>query len=434
MDAKIDIGRLAQDELTYELRIRGVTTVTTVDSMRRTLRQLRRIENSESFHWPVYPYKFTEDSEALKNKLQELEGLVKSFSGGATSPEYLKISTKLGHAIGRVNRSVPVSEEDSGARSGLLVSFLGLSSTLQTRVKRFTRSSTLNTSIVNATQASAVEETSDSASDELDDSEIGAHARRSESKIKSVPVMQWSLKYSGDNRELSLNAFLERVDELMIARNVSKTQVYSSAFDLFSGKALIWFRAIRKTLSGWDELVVALREEFQPYDYDEQLFDEIRRRTQGPQESISTYIAIMTNLFRRLTIKIPESNRLRIILKNLAPFYQNQLGLSDIRSLEELKTMGRRLEARKAMVEAYVPPPRRNQSMEPDLACMTSSSSLASVATTPRTLAKCWNCDQEGHLAVQCRQPPRRHCYRCGKPGVTVRDCTRCSLNSRRMR
>lgn len=39
--------------------------------------------------------------------------------------------------------------------------------------------------------------------------------------------MNWKLKYSGDNKELSLNVFLERVEELMGARNVNKEDVFA---------------------------------------------------------------------------------------------------------------------------------------------------------------------------------------------------------------
>lgn len=47
---------------------------------------------------------------------------------------------------------------------------------------------------------------------------------------KIVPVMR-DLKYSGDNSGLSLNAFLERVEELMVARSVTREQVFRSAID-----------------------------------------------------------------------------------------------------------------------------------------------------------------------------------------------------------
>jgi hypothetical protein len=58
--------------------------------------------------------------------------------------------------------------------------------------------------------------------------------------------------------------------------------------------------------------------QFQPADYNDRLFDEIRRRTQGPDESIAMFAAVMDNMFDRVTVRVPEATRLKIILKNLA--------------------------------------------------------------------------------------------------------------------
>lgn len=430
----MEIGRLSHDELAYELAIRGVTTLTTVDAMRKTLRPLVKVEKLKTFVWPVYPFAFADDVAALKAKDAEIRDLIHDFGGGETSPEFKKIQTKLCHAMGRLNRGVPASDADRTAKSDLLVSLTGLSVALRTKTRRFARSSTLQASHLNGSLAVVSPLQSDDGTSEDSDSDLAARPTHSVTPIKSVPVMQWRLKYTGDNKDLSLNAFLERVDELRVARHLNMEQVFESALDLFSGRALIWYRAVRKTISSWDELVVALREEFLPPDHDEQLFDEIRRRTQGPTETIGTYVAIMTNLFSRLAIKLPESSRIRIISKNLAPFYQNQLGLAEIKSLEHLKSMGRTLETRKSYVETYVPPPRRNQSIEPDLAYLTPSSTVASLANTSQPARKCWNCDLSGHVSANCKKPRRIHCYRCGEAGVTTRTCTKCSLNERRMR
>ena len=49
--------------------------------------------------------------------------------------------------------------------------------------------------------------------------------------FKLVPVYQWNLTFNGgkSKTDMSLNAFLERVDELCESRNISKAQLFTSA-------------------------------------------------------------------------------------------------------------------------------------------------------------------------------------------------------------
>lgn len=45
-----------------------------------------------------------------------------------------------------------------------------------------------------------------------------------------------------------MNAFLEKIDELRKTRNVSEKELFEPAFDIFDGKALVWYRSVRKEL------------------------------------------------------------------------------------------------------------------------------------------------------------------------------------------
>ena len=112
------------------------------------------------------------------------------------------------------------------------------------------------------------------------------------------------------------------------------------------------------------------RQQFQPADYNDGLFDEIRQRTQGPDEPMGIYLAVVENLFDRLTYEVPESTRLKIVLRNLDPFYQGQLGVRTINSFAELLKFGRMVEARKSTMEFFRPPKERHSRslLEPDLA------------------------------------------------------------------
>lgn len=222
---------------------------------------------------------------------------------------------------------------------------------------------------------------------------------------------------------------------------MTQEALFTSAIDIFSDKALVWYRANRKNFTNWSELVQGLRDEFLPVDYDEQLMSEIKKRTQGQNESIGIYLSVMSNLFARFTTKISEVKQLRIIMRNILPFYQSQLGLVEITSIAQLLKLCRQLEASRVSVENFAPPPGKHRALEPDLAYAQISSDLTNLnlnATETTDVSSnndrsaqsnqtCWNCSRLGHRSAQCRQPRTRHCYRCGKPNVTVASCPVCS-------
>ncbi|KAK9703179.1 Zinc knuckle [Popillia japonica] len=431
----MEINRLSKDELAYELKVRGVTDITTVSEMRSTLRHLRRLERTLDYVPPSYPFTFAEDKAAIESNIDEITQLITDFSNTMTSPEFKKIATKIAHSISRTNRSQPNASLAS-EKSQLLV---------QTKVKQFHKNAKSVKSDVDYLTASDQDSGDCSTnSDPPTRTGLSTHMLQqtipvSPTLVKPVAVAKWNLHYNGDNRNMSVNAFIERVEEMRVARGISKENLFQSALDLFREKALIWYRANRTSYRDWDELVVGLREEFQPPDYDEKLLDEVKRRTQGSNESIGIYLSVMATLFSRFTHKISQAKQLKIIMRNLLPFYQTQLALVDITSTTQLLKLGRQLEARRTSVELYAPPPTRNRTLEPDLAYIQTQLASTSVDSRPpkssgRTPANktCWNCNRSGHFSKDCTQPKKKHCYKCGEPDVTVATCRRCTGNFRR--
>lgn len=137
---RYEVNRLVSDELIYELSIRGITEVSTVEVMRKTLRNLLRLEREgTSIDYPAYPFSFQQDSLALTNKIAEIKDLIQNFDGSCQAV-YKKIFSKYAFALGRINRSIAHETEDKLIRSKLLVDIVNLKSDLDKKVRIHERS------------------------------------------------------------------------------------------------------------------------------------------------------------------------------------------------------------------------------------------------------------------------------------------------------
>lgn len=434
---KLDVHRLSRSELTYELRIRdlGDGSSSSVAEIKTILRNALRLEKTPfSIKRPSYPFVFSEDDAALIASKSEIETLIHNLTGDKNSEGYRKIKAKIAHSLNRANLSVATEDEQKKKKSSHVSDLLLLLSEAEGKVKSAKKADTsiFNLSVLQQSlQVPPNAQSSEPSSDNESDSDSSVCR-----DIKPCPVRNWGIKFSGTGSD-SLNCFLERVEELRVARNLSKRRLFDEAIDLFEGRALAWFRVIRSTVRDYDSLITLLKEEFQPPHYDRQLFEEIKRRTQGSDESIGMFIAIMGNLFSRLNQTIPESTKLEILLENIDPYYQPHLAFVDIQSVSQLLDCCRKLDAKRRLMREFVPPKAGQSTLEPDLAYRASkcgsarpSGRVSAVSADVVTSSRCWNCDQVGHMASSCSADKVRHCYRCGKKGETVRSCPKCNKSS----
>lgn len=251
---------------------------------------------------------------------------------------------------------------------------------------------------------------------------------------RSVPVVQWSLKYSGEGGGISLNEFLSKVRFHMRARHVSEDELLDSAYDLFSGAALNWYEANYDKFNSWPALENSLKLQFLPYDYDVLLCKEIEERTQGSEERIGIYLAVMENLFRRLTYQVTEEEKLSIILRNLQPYYSEKLCFQEIGSIQQLTSLCARIEeSRYRVLRFKAPPTARHNLLEPSLAYRQRSFGKVNVCEN-EAMGRCQEQEYEQDLCAIERNLRSRsgsipveaksyRCYNCGKSGHAFRDC-----------
>ena len=477
MSRRIEVNRLDRDELIYELAWRGIA-VGTVDEMQAQLVLARQMEKSgESLHYPSYPFSFKQDAGAVTRKLDDLVRTVGTFSDTRKSGIFLKLQTKLSHILGRIDNMVCASQDETDLRAVLLAQTLTLIDQLNNKAnlaEGITHPIPPNLCVLQSSilpqQPSADPRQQPLGPPLSSSSFVGAQSpiatnmplpSYSTSAIKPLLPHKWNLKFSGDKKSMSVTAFFERVEELRKARNVTKEVLLESGIDLFVGRAYEFYQDVRTEVTTWDELVVKFKEEYQPAFYSEHLLEEIKRRTQGSDETIGTYAAVMSKYFQRLQCPISEEAKLNILLRNISPMYRSHLGAMEITSLAQLKTLCRRIEQRVQTVD-YSVPSKRIQSLEPDLAyislddhidetspsnsallpgeqflseCRQTCHCAAKNAVAPQAVEPihaikpivCWNCQGQGHLNKDCPRPRKMHCYRCGQANVTVRNCPNCS-------
>lgn len=228
----MEVERLSAEELKYELVIRGADVPDTVQGRRKAFRNVSRLEKKGLLAYPEYPFKFEEDEVAVQALLTELKARVENLVGGKEAADFRKFSAKMAHDMGRVNQMEADTPIKLSTRIKFVSEFAKLEGEAQAKIK-VNRRSSLNVSRFSELSVVQGDKTDSPSSSSCDvDSESEPTPRRH--NIRSVPV------FSGDLRKASLLSFLERVDELRVARNISKAQLFCSAVDLFDGTALIW--------------------------------------------------------------------------------------------------------------------------------------------------------------------------------------------------
>lgn len=255
---------------------------------------------------------------------------------------------------------------------------------------------------------------------------------------RDLKLYKWGFKFTGDEGGTNLSTFLEKVAGMMGSRGVSKWEILPSVGELLDGTAAIVYRANRHRLTTWEDFVRLLQVNFRDPDYDMRLFDEIRRRTQGADESVGVYMAKMRGLFNRLSYTLPEAQKVSLVERNVRPELLPFMARCNFFTLDQLESELTNIEVWTRRAARYQDPPPSRSSMEPDLAYVGKTGNqkavpkIAAVKTTgepekaKRKVMTCWNCKQPNHPFFKCTAPLTVFCTRCGNDGVATSDCARC--------
>jgi len=127
-----------------------------------------------------------------------------------------------------------------------------------------------------------------------------------------------------------------------------------------------WYRYEPDFMS-WDDFRKRLRAEFQTLGYQDELKRELDNRSQGPSESLTSYIRIIIDYYERLGEPVNEFEVVSRIMKRMHPEYRKALIGRNIQTVAELKQAAHLAQELIKDYRTYKPPPVSG-SLEPSLA------------------------------------------------------------------
>jgi len=126
----MDVTKLDEEELLYELRARGIAAMSDVNEMRSVLRGLLRIEvegnslmNTDS---KVLGVDVKNEVKTCVKKLQVINAMIDNIQGDRYSEQYRTADAKLCHLMNRVDKLPAIEKRDQNDRSNLLKGILFL--------------------------------------------------------------------------------------------------------------------------------------------------------------------------------------------------------------------------------------------------------------------------------------------------------------------
>lgn len=281
-----------------------------------------------------------------------------------------------------------------------------------------------------------------------DDRATGEQLNRNRTGLSHI-LARWSVKFGGSDRDLPIDEFFFRVQNLAMADNVPVDGLVIGLHCLLTGNAadFYWVHRRKYPNGTWNDLKDGMMAHFAKQVSDLELRKLILGRRQGNSEGFGEFCLSVESLAARMTYGMVRNELVDILRENMQPRLQTQLLMVDFDSVEQLKNACLRYErmwAKQESVARTVRVPNRLAEIEYAVDANESSQAprdgdffeVDEIGRTPRTRPEyiiCWNCDDIGHSFTDCTSTVRNvFCYGCGAKNVYKPSCGKCSAGNRR--
>ena len=193
--------------------------------------------------------------------------------------------------------------------------------------------------------------------------------KRRQKEVRATKVLdllkKWDLKFTGEKKESPEN-FINRLDDCRQSNNVSSRDLWRALPGILDRSAGQWFRTIRDDIESWSQFRKAFRRKYVPELRKEDIWRELRARTQNRGEDILTYISNIKFIISHFREAPSQKHQVKIAKDNLLPEYRRYMLGKTVQNFASLEKYGRQLERQKELDQRNAPPPTKEKSKIPD--------------------------------------------------------------------
>lgn len=137
--------------------------------------------------------------------------------------------------------------------------------------------------------------------------------------------------------------YVERCNDYLALNPLTDEEIIATLHNVLNGTARDWWDVARESVTRWSEFEKRFLSAFLSEDYNDELAERVRTKTQGASESIRDFAYSYRALCRRWKPGITEPEIIKLILKNIIPRLASQLR-GRVNNVEELVRLGTQFE------------------------------------------------------------------------------------------
>ncbi|RXN08546.1 activity-regulated cytoskeleton-associated -like protein [Labeo rohita] len=137
--------------------------------------------------------------------------------------------------------------------------------------------------------------------------------------------------------------YLTRCQDFFALHPLTDADILATFRSVLYGTARDWWEVARSSIKTWDEFESAFLSAFLSEDYEDELAERVRTRTQGDRECVKDFAFTYRALCKRWKPSLTDSELVKMILKNIKPYLASQLRRR-VNTVDELVKLGQQLE------------------------------------------------------------------------------------------